>query len=288
MRAALACGTSSLVADLTGGNAITLRDYQEKGVSLIRRAFSEKYRSPLLVLPTGGGKTIIFVFITHGARAKGKKVLIVVHRIELLQQAVAKLNLAGVSCGIIAAGIEPDYSQAIQVGSIQTIVRRLDKLPDFDLFVLDEGHHARAGQWTKLLKAVMDHVSNSIEHGLPTKRIKWSPSGKSKRRTEEKEPEPWQCPQCGCLNSPGTIACEECGLIRSGEKRQETPINGSGDLAELTPEIMARIRVTPYREFIAVPRSYVELKMYADHHGYQRGWIKHVQREQAAQRGDSV
>jgi superfamily II DNA or RNA helicase len=41
----------------------------------------------------------------------------------------------------------------VQVGSIQTLARRLDRLPEFDLLVLDEAHHAVAGQWTALLKA---------------------------------------------------------------------------------------------------------------------------------------
>jgi DNA repair protein RadD len=69
------------------------------------------------------------------------------------RQAVAKLSDAGVSCGIIAAGVKSKPDHLVQVASIQTIVRRLNKLPAFDLIVFDEAHHAVAGQWEKLINS---------------------------------------------------------------------------------------------------------------------------------------
>ena len=41
---------------------INLRDYQQKAVDAIRRAYAHKKRAPLLVLPTGGGKTTIYAY----------------------------------------------------------------------------------------------------------------------------------------------------------------------------------------------------------------------------------
>ena len=49
---------------------INLRDYQQKAVDAIRRAYAHKKRAPLLVLPTGGGKTTIFAYVTQQASLK--------------------------------------------------------------------------------------------------------------------------------------------------------------------------------------------------------------------------
>lgn len=75
---------------------IALRAYQTACVEKCRAAFAHGKRAVLLVSPTGSGKTIIFCAITSSARSRGKRLLLVVHRRELLKQASAKLLLAGV------------------------------------------------------------------------------------------------------------------------------------------------------------------------------------------------
>jgi DNA repair protein RadD len=130
-----------------------LRAYQHDCFIRLRHCYASSHRAPLLCLPTAGGKTVVFAAISYSARRKGKKILVCVHRRELLKQAVAKLAWAGLTCGIITPGVPPDYDQQVQVGSIQTLVRRLNKLPDFDLIIFDEAHHCRAAQWEKLIKA---------------------------------------------------------------------------------------------------------------------------------------
>jgi DNA repair protein RadD len=132
--------------------ALELRAYQLACVDALRQSYATRHRAPGFVLATGAGKTIIFVFIIWGANRKQLRTLLVVHRRELLKQASAKLLLAGVSHGIIAAGFEPDQDQLVQVASIQTAVRRLDKIGQFDLIVFDEAHHCQAETWKKLIE----------------------------------------------------------------------------------------------------------------------------------------
>ena len=115
-------------------------------------AYGAGRRALLFVLATGGGKTICFAYITHGAASKGKRVLIVAHRRELIKQASNKLSAAGVEHGIIAPGFT-STRDPVQVASIQTLANRLDKIGDFDLLVIDEGHHAPAGTYVKLIAA---------------------------------------------------------------------------------------------------------------------------------------
>ena len=65
---------------------LTLRPYQSAALDAVRQAYREHYRAPLLVMPTGSGKTICFAAITHGAAQRGKRVMILAHRIELVDQ----------------------------------------------------------------------------------------------------------------------------------------------------------------------------------------------------------
>lgn len=130
-----------------------LRPYQQAGVDAIRAAFGRGHRAVLFVLPTGGGKTVTFSHISLSAASRGKRVGILVHRAELLDQASASLTAMGVDHGRIQAGRGIDLTQPVQVASIQTIARRLDRLPPdlFDLLVIDEAHHSSAGQWARVL-----------------------------------------------------------------------------------------------------------------------------------------
>ena len=130
--------------------SVVLRPYQADGTNRLRIAYGSGKRALLFVLATGGGKTICFAFITHGAASKGKRVLIVAHRRELIRQASRKLSEAGVEHGIIAPGFT-STRDPVQVASVQTLANRLDRLGEFDLIVVDEGHHAVAGTYVKLI-----------------------------------------------------------------------------------------------------------------------------------------
>jgi DNA repair protein RadD len=128
-----------------------LRDYQERGVQEIRAAYAAGAQSVLYTLPTGGGKTVVFSFVAKSAAAKGKRVGILVHRDALLRQSSRALSACGVPHGLIAPGHYPTRD-LVQVASVQTLVRRLDKY-HFDLLVPDEAHHATAGSWHKVISA---------------------------------------------------------------------------------------------------------------------------------------
>src|SRR5690348_18032722 len=97
-----------------------LRKYQSDGVCDLRRAYAAGHRALLYCLPTAGGKTVVIAVIVVEAVKRGKRVLIVVHRRELLRQTSAKLTAAGVSHGFIAAGEPFDPSIGVHVGSVQT------------------------------------------------------------------------------------------------------------------------------------------------------------------------
>jgi DNA repair protein RadD len=105
---------------------MNLRPYQQQLVTEIRGQYQLGRKAVLAVLPTGGGKTVCFSYIAQAASIKGNRVLILVHRAELLDQASRAMP---VPHGIIAAGRAMDLSHTVQVASVQTVARRLHMLP---------------------------------------------------------------------------------------------------------------------------------------------------------------
>jgi superfamily II DNA or RNA helicase len=130
---------------------MNLRPYQTDLITDIRLQYQLGHRKVLAVLPTGAGKTVCFSHIAQAAAKKGNRVLIAVHRQELLDQACRSLPMPH---GVIAANRAMDLSAAVQVASVQTLARRLHKLPRdfFQLVIIDESHHSNAGTWAKVLE----------------------------------------------------------------------------------------------------------------------------------------
>ena len=116
---------------------LTPRHYQRLIFDDIRQAYRERFRAPLLVSPTGSGKTFIFAWITEQAALKGSRILILTHRRELIMQTSEALDGLGVPHGIIAPGY-PLTVDHVQVASVQTVVRRLDRIAAPDMIIIDE------------------------------------------------------------------------------------------------------------------------------------------------------
>lgn len=127
-----------------------LRPYQISAIDRARQAVLSGHRRIVLVAPTGAGKTQVAVGIARGAIERGNRVLFMAHREELVSQASSRLDSVGIDHGVIMANhkrIKPKC--AVQVGSVQTLVRRT--LPDAEVVILDECHHGAATSFRKIL-----------------------------------------------------------------------------------------------------------------------------------------
>ncbi|GHO82981.1 DEAD/DEAH box helicase [Dictyobacter formicarum] len=141
-------------------STITLRPYQETCIDRVIASYNLQPQGgkALVVLPTGGGKTIVF---TEIARRLGLNTLIIAHRQELLQQAADKFRLVDPTAiiGQVGAG-RHEYGAPITVASIQTISRpehlRNLKLFGYGLVIIDECHHSSAGGYQAVLDALPD------------------------------------------------------------------------------------------------------------------------------------
>lgn len=133
---------------------VTLRDYQQQGVQDIRAALG-RARRVCYVLPTGGGKTVIFSYIAWATGRKGTRVMILGHRQEIADQISAALETLGVAHGSIRPG-EAMTGDHVQVAMVQTLANRIRRNIDIaapDLIIIDEAHHATATTWQSVMLA---------------------------------------------------------------------------------------------------------------------------------------
>jgi len=144
-----------------------LRDYQAEALDKLRASLHAGKRAPLLVAPTGSGKTVMAAAIIGGAVGYGHRILFLAHRRELIGQAHDKLYRVGVDAGVILAGHPERPGAPVQIASVQTLFRRAIAgskmtVPPADLVIIDEAHHANAGTYRKLVGA----YPNAIVIGL--------------------------------------------------------------------------------------------------------------------------
>ena len=110
-------------------------------------------RKVLYCAPTGAGKTLTFLHAGLRAIEKGRRVAVVVHRIELVDQVTAALAAEGMYHGVVAAGFVEQPDELVQVCMAQTLARRLDRLQGVKLLVIDEAHHINASTWLAIVNA---------------------------------------------------------------------------------------------------------------------------------------
>lgn len=136
---------------------LILRPYQERAVNDVRAEFLKGRKAPVLVMPTGSGKTQCAAFIIRSALERGNRTLFCAGRTELLDQTVDKLKGAGVeSIRLIQASrdIGPEDAD-VTVASIQTLTTKkwMAKLPQAELLICDEVHHGASTTWSRVINA---------------------------------------------------------------------------------------------------------------------------------------
>jgi superfamily II DNA or RNA helicase len=133
-----------------------LRAYQSEALTAVRDAYRAGKRRVIVSLPTGSGKTVVFAHFPRFLKMK-KRLLVLAHREELLQQARDKFRSIDPE---LKVEIEQATSHAaadakVVIASVPTLARssaRLSRLqPDeFSIVVVDEAHHAVAPSYRRI------------------------------------------------------------------------------------------------------------------------------------------
>lgn len=122
-----------------------LRDYQEEAINSIFDYFGNEVGSPLVVAPTGSGKSAIIAGFCKRACLEypATRILALTHVRELISQNYAQLlrYWPEAHASIYSAGLgRKNLSGQVVFAGIQSFARVADRAGEFDLVLIDEAH----------------------------------------------------------------------------------------------------------------------------------------------------
>lgn len=118
-----------------------LRQYQIDLIRDVKQAYKDGKKAPCIVLPCGGGKSVIVADIAKRTTDKGNRVLFLVHRKELCDQIRDTFTRWGVNM------------ELCRIGMVQTFTRHIDRLEPPTLIITDENHHSLAASYKRIYEA---------------------------------------------------------------------------------------------------------------------------------------
>jgi len=150
---------------------LQLRDYQRECLTAISEAARGGISKPLISLPTGTGKTVIFAYIIKRIGDRDGRSLVLVHRDELLNQAEDKLLTIWPEAQVgIVKSERNELDALVTIASVQTASReaRLSQIRDigFDFVVTDEAHHAVADSYQRIYDALLGDRDAQLHLGV--------------------------------------------------------------------------------------------------------------------------
>ena len=116
-----------------------LRPYQPEAVDATLKHFRKSDDSAVIVLPTGAGKSLV---IAELARLARRKILVLTHVKELVEQNHAKYQSYGLTGGVFSAGLKrKENRHQVTFASVQSVSANLDRFRDeYSLIIIDECH----------------------------------------------------------------------------------------------------------------------------------------------------
>jgi superfamily II DNA or RNA helicase len=147
---------------------LKLRDYQTEAIAELHRRWDAGATRVPMVLATGLGKTVIFAHLIADwtAANQGKRVIVLVHTDELVNQAYKKIKDVAphLKVGIVKAE-RNEVTARVIVASVQSLrsTKRRALIRQVGLIVVDECHHATAATY----RAILEHYGAMGLH-VPT------------------------------------------------------------------------------------------------------------------------
>lgn len=123
---------------------LILRNYQQTTVNNCRDAFKNGYKKLCCVLPCGAGKTAIFCYLAYlnTIKKSSNRVLILLHRKELLKQTIEAFKTFQISTDRINIAMIQSFKNTLKTG-----------VKPYSLIIIDECHHATSNSFKTVLNA---------------------------------------------------------------------------------------------------------------------------------------
>lgn len=146
----------------------TLRPYQQEAVQNTISHFKKTNDPAVIVLPTGAGKSLV---IAELARLARKKILVLAHVKELVEQNSEKYKSFGLQASIFSAGLkQKSLEHQVTFASVQSLSRNIAQLnEEYSLVIIDECHRVNGddkSQYGKVISALKEHNLNLKVLGL--------------------------------------------------------------------------------------------------------------------------
>ena len=160
-----------------------LRDYQQEAVSKVLKHFRKSNESAVIVLPTGSGKSLV---IAELARLAKRKILVLTHVKELVEQNHQKYESYGVTAGIYSAGLKLKETQhQVTFASIQSAARNLDDFSEpYSLIIIDECHRVNLAS-ADLPSELSNEQSKELFKGKVKSKGRGAPETQSPEKTNK-------------------------------------------------------------------------------------------------------
>jgi len=131
-----------------------LRPYQQEAVDATLEHFRRSDESAVIVLPTGAGKSLV---IAELARLARRKILVLTHVKELVEQNHAKYESYGLTGGIFSAGLKrKENRHQVTFASVQSVAANLEQFRDeYSLVIIDECHRV-SGEETSQYQRIIE------------------------------------------------------------------------------------------------------------------------------------
>lgn len=137
-----------------------LRPYQRDAAEKLRNALIDTGHGQL-VLATGLGKTIIMAEVVADLLredlVRSRRILVLAHTRPLVDQLIQAFWFqlpSWISTHRLADQEKPSYWDGVTFATVQSVVNRLDDLPDFGMLLVDEAHHIGAASFQRTVEAL--------------------------------------------------------------------------------------------------------------------------------------
>ncbi|SFR54501.1 DNA repair protein RadD [Marinobacter daqiaonensis] len=130
-----------------------LRPYQQEAVDATLRHFRQSDESAVIVLPTGAGKSLV---IAELARLARRRILVLTHVKELVEQNHAKYQSYGLTAGVFSAGLKRrENRHQVTFASVQSVSANLDHFRhEYSLVIIDECHRVSGDETSQYQRII--------------------------------------------------------------------------------------------------------------------------------------